>query len=311
MKAKGKRMSEDSAVLIGTKHDVETMIATEQLCEIIETVLFSAYLTDSIPVSVMLVGPSGAGKSKLVMQYQASIGCHVTTDITSMGLQELLARDHEQHIKFIIIPDFNIVLSHRQSTLQLTIGNLLSVTSEGTIRIDDGRAVKETKHGPIGIISAMTRDMYASIARKWTALGFNRRFIPINYDYSLQTRERIQLGIANGGVTMLQLLEKEIVPPSEVQVSIDPNFSTRLMMFSNELATNIGYIASHSKKNDKDFKPRAVFTGKQMEFSPHLVLRTLARAHALKNGRSEVSEADIVFCMKVISFTRFDQPVML
>lgn len=309
----------------------EAMIGMEPICEILETVFYSAHLQHSIPLSVMLIGPSGAGKSKAVMQYQHSVGCHVTTDVTSMGLQELLARDIKGEINFIIIPDFNLVLSHRHSTLQLTIGNLLSMTSEGTVRIDDGRAVKETKHGPIGIVSAMTREMYAGIGKKWVALGFNRRFLPINYDYGLKTREQVQYSISNGFTTMLHLVEKKILVPShKVEVEISSKDAARLMTFSNDLANNIGWVPINSHSNKKlrkplrdgrgvkrqaqapeEFAPRALFTGKQIEFSPHIVLRTLAKAHALREERTLVNEYDMDFIMRLIAFTRFDQPVML
>lgn len=306
-------------------HAGETMIGTEPLCEILETVLFSAHLTNAIPVSIMLIGPSGAGKSKLVMQYQHSAGCHVTTDVTSMGLQELLAKDVAGDIRFIIIPDFNLVLSHRHSTLQLTIGNLLSMTSEGTIRIDDGRANKETKHAPIGIVSAMTRDMYAGIGRKWTALGFNRRFLPINYDYGIRTREQVQMSISQGLTTMLHLAERKIlVPAHRTNVGIADNLALRISRYSDDLAINIGWVATRAgkkksssgpvdrtKADQGEFQPKAIFTGKQIEFSPHIVLRTLARAHALRANRHDVTEDDLEFLMKVIAFTRFDQPVPL
>lgn len=306
-------------------HAGEMMIGTEPLCEILETVFFSAHLTNAIPVSVMLIGPSGAGKSKLVMQYQHSVGCHVTTDVTSMGLQELLAKDTTGDIRFIIIPDFNLVLSHRHSTLQLTIGNLLSMTSEGTIRIDDGRANKETKHAPIGIVSAMTREMYAGIGKKWTALGFNRRFLPINYDYGIRTREQVQMSIASGLTTMLHLAEKKIlVPKQRAAIEIPENLSLRISNYSQDLANNIGWVATRSGRSkmsqsqrqrddseQTEFKPKATFMGKQIEFSPHIVLRTLARAHALRNGRGEVNGDDLEFLMKAIQFTRYDQPVQL
>jgi hypothetical protein len=290
----------------------ETMIGTEPLCEIVETAIYSGYLAEGIPISAMLVGPSGAGKSKVLMQYQNSIGCHVTTDVTSMGLQELLALDKQEKLRFIVIPDFNIVLSHRQSTLQLTIGNLLSMTSEGTIRIDDGRAVKEAKHGPVGILSAMTREIYAGMGKKWSALGFSRRFLPINYDYSLPTREKIQRGIANGLVTMLHLAERNITAPERnINVAISEEESNRIMSYSHDLATNIGWLPAKGRSREGQFKPKAIFVGKQIEFSPHIVLRTLARAHALRDGRREVNDSDLEFVMKVIAFTRFDQPVML
>jgi hypothetical protein len=304
----------ESSVLV----EGESMVSMEQLSEIIETALFSSQLIGNLPVSIMLIGPSGAGKSKAIMQYKTSDGCHITTDVTSMGLQELMAKDKEEEIRFIIIPDFNLVLSHRAATLQLTIANLLSLTSEGLIRIDDGRETKETKHKSIGIISAMTREMYAATGKKWSALGFNRRFLPINYDYSLITRQRIQQAISIGLVSLLQLPDRKIKNGGgQYSIEISKDKSDQLVDFSNQLAINIGYIPVRSRGNqhtahgDEAPKPKSYFIGKQMEFTPHIVLRTLARAHALRDDRREVNEDDILFCMKVIQFTRFDQPVML
>jgi hypothetical protein len=292
-----------------TPHQHESLIGMDLIQEIVETSICSAYLHRVVPISLILIGPSGAGKSKLIMQYQSSLGCHITTDVTSIGLQELLAKDHQQKIKFIIIPDFNLVLSHRHSTLQLTIANLLSITSDGTIRIDDGRQNKETKHDPVGIISAITRGMYATVGRKWVNLGFSRRFLPINYDYSLITRDKVQQSIASGITTMMQLAERKISPPQTTEVAISHSLSERLLAYSHELAGNIGWVAVPNRKDST--KPKAVNTGKQIEFSPHIILRTIARAHALKSGANEVTEEDVIFCIKLIQFTRFDQPVML
>jgi hypothetical protein len=292
------------------QHQQETLIGMDGIQEIIEAALYSVYLINAVPISLILIGPSGAGKSKVILQYQSSTGCHITTDVTSSGLQDILAKDIAGKIRYIIIPDFNLVLSHRHSTLQLTIANLLSMTSEGTIRIDDGRQNKETKHSPVGIISAVTRDIYATVGRKWVALGFARRFIPINYDYSLATRDKIQKSIAAGLTTMLQLAERKIHrPPEACNVEISEAYSQDLATYSHELANNIGWVAVPNKREPS--KPKAWHTGKQMEFSPHVILRTVARAHALKSGRMIVGEEDINFTLKLISFTRFDRPVEL
>ena len=288
----------------------ETLIGLGPLEEIIETAIFSAYLTEVIPLSLMLIGPSGIGKSKCIMQYRGNAGTHLTTDITSMGLQEIMAKDTEQQVRFIIIPDFNIVLSHRHATLQLTVANLLSITSEGSVRIDDGRQEKEVQHTPVGIISAMTREMYAMIGKKWVALGFSRRFLPLNYDYSLSTKEKINRAIADNLVTNLQLVLKNIkVPPRSANVNIDNESSQRIMNLSHELATNMGWTPIVNRKDVN--KPKAINLGKHMEFSPHITLRTLARAHALRSNRNVVLDEDVTFCMKVISYTRYDQPAQL
>lgn len=292
----------------------ETLIGMERIEEILETALYSAHITESIPISVFLIGPSGAGKSKLIMQYHCANGCHLTSDVTSMGLQELLASDHENKIRCIIIPDFNLVLSHRASTLQLTIANLLSVMSEGTIRVDDGRQHKETKHFPCGVITAMTRELYVTVARKWNVLGLNRRFLPIYYEYSLDTRQRIQDRIQAGTVTLRQLAAKELIITADYSPVSIGSSGMRIQSLSDELATNMGWIPASSRKK-RELHPdeqgegkKAYFTGKALEFSPHLALRSMARAHALRDGRNEVSEADTEFLIRLIGFTRFDRP---
>jgi hypothetical protein len=297
----------------------EALIGFEQITEILETALYSAYLKGTIPLSVIVIGPSGGGKSKAVMQYGGSNGCHLTNDITSSGLQEILERDYEGKIRTLVIPDFNVVLSHRASTLQLTIANLLSVTSEGTVRIDDGREKKETKHLPVGIITAMTRELYMHVARKWAILGFNRRFIPVFFEYSVRTRQRIQDSISSDFVSLLQLLPKEMHRPPYSDVSIPKDHAQKIQGLSDDLSNNIGWIPNlqrrpHRAKDatkdyDENKKPdKAVFIGKALEFTPHLALRSMARAHALKDGRQIVDAQDINFLMTMIEFTRYDQP---
>lgn len=297
----------------------EMLIGFESIMEILETALHSAYLHGTIPLSVILIGPSGGGKSKAVMQYAGSNGCHLTNDITSSGLQEILEKDYEGKVKTLVIPDFNVVLSHRASTLQLTIANLLSVTSEGTVRIDDGREKKETKHLPIGIITAMTRELYTHVARKWAILGFNRRFLPVYFDYSVKTRQRVQESIMAGTVSLLQLLPRMLERPTYADIPIPSDMAIKIQALSDDLSNNIGWIPNMQRRSPQHKKEtenhdgekkesKATFIGKQLEFTPHLALRSFAKAHALKDGRTMVSHTDIDFLMRLIEFTRFDQP---
>ena len=286
----------------------EMLIGFDAIMEIVETALYSAYIAGTIPLSVILIGPSGGGKSKVIMQYSGSTGCHLTNDITSSGLQQLLERDYEGKIRTLVIPDFNVVLSHRSSTLQLTIANLLSVTSEGTVRIDDGREKKETKHVPIGIITAMTRELYTHVAKKWAILGFNRRFLPIYFEYSMETRKRVQQSITAGSATLLQLAPRMMHANGVMRdVEVGTNYALEIQSLSDELSNNIGYIPMRMRQPSKD-KEKSFFIGKQLEFTPHLALRSMARAHALKSGRDNVTAEDITFITHLLDFTRFDRP---
>jgi hypothetical protein len=286
----------------------EKLIGLDILTEIVETAIFSAHLTDTIPISLILIGQSGSGKSKLIIAYNSTIGCHLTNDVTSMGLSDLMSADIAGKIRFLIVPDFNLVLSHRSSTTTLTVANLLSLLSEGTVRVDDGRIKKEVQHIPVGILTAMTRDLYSLYARKWAILGLNRRFIPIYYEYSLETRMKIQDSIAAGKTTLLQLNGKKLALPS-APTDVDlAEYVSQLKAASDELATNIGWIPAYHRIKPKN---SAAFSGKALEFSPHLALRSMARAHALREKRKEVTPTDVAFIMKLLQFTRYDRPGVL
>lgn len=303
-----------TAIATKRSNSNEALIGFEPLIEIIETTLYSAYLSDTIPQSSILIGPSGGGKSKGIIQYKDTNGCHLTSDVTSSGLLELLGNDHAGKINFLVIPDFNVVLSHKASTLQLTIANLLSATSEGTVRYDDGRQKKEAKHTPVGIVTAMTRELYEQVAKKWSVLGFQRRFLPLYFEYGLETRLKIQSSIARGTTTFLQLAARSIVAPEKLREIKANGVANEIQVLSDELATNMGWVpirSSSTSKRGGKFKPKSWNMGKQLEFSPHLTLRTLARSHALRRGAEEVGQDDIDFLLRVLRFTRYDRPGVL
>ena len=289
----------------------ERLIALDPIVKILETIIFSSYVLGSIPVSAFVVAPSGAGKSKTIIQYKGTNGCHLTNDVTSMGLQELLKNDNDGKLRTIIVPDFNLVLSHRTSTLQLTIANLLSVMSEGTVRIDDGRETKEVKHDPVGVITAMTFDMYKRQAIRWMALGLTRRFLPLYYDYGLSTRLKIQDSIAKGHTTALQLESKTLpVPRHEKEIHIPSHFAKAIQELSSELAFNLGKVPLPKPRDKNRARAGQKFAdvGKQLEFSPHVTLRTLAKASALKRDSWEIEQVDLDFLLEVMRYTRIDRP---
>lgn len=300
----------------GLEPKKELLIALEPITRILETTIHSSCLLGGIPVSAFVVAPSGSGKSKAIIQYKGTHGCHLTNDITSMGLQELLRIDHKNELRTIIIPDFNLVLSHKVSTLNLTIANLLSVMAEGTVRIDDGRQTKETRHDPVSVVTAMTFDMYKIQSHRWAALGLTRRFLPLYYEYSLATRRKIQDSISNGHTTALQLQAKNLrLPREKKEIYITENFANEIKDLSKELADNLALVPLPSKyksrkKADVEDNGKVKFAplAKQLEFSPHITLRSLAKANALKHERWEVEREDIDFLVEVMGYTRIDRP---
>lgn len=290
------------------------LVSMEPIEKLIEAVLYTGILKETVPLSVILVGPPGCGKSKVLIQYE-SVTCHGTTDLTTSGLIEILQRDHANTIRHIVIPDFNIVVSHKSGTSDLTIATLLGVMSEGTARIDDGRSQKEVKHAPLGVITAMTRDVYQDHAKKFLKLGIGRRFSPVFFNYSFKTREMVQNKIANGDVTLQQLLKKKLEFPKPetwpLSVKITDKQSVRLKEYSLEMAHNLSFQPRWERQSDSSWVIKPQQCEKPIEFTPHMVLRTLAQGRALSQKRTFVHDEDIDFVRDYLPFCNFASPVQL
>jgi len=71
----------------------------------------------------------------------------------------------------------NPTLSRRPATVVATVANLLTLTMDGTCRVDDGREEKVAKHNPNWFMSGITPDIYNKQAKKWLSLGLRRRII--------------------------------------------------------------------------------------------------------------------------------------
>jgi hypothetical protein len=275
--------------------------------EACESILRTSQLLNNRPVSALLVGPSGGGKSQTIMRFKAP-WIHHTNDITTQGLAHILSTDKQEKLRSIILPDFNIPLSHKSSVVTLTVSNLLSLMSEGTCRIDDGRQEKEIKHSPMSIISAVTPPMYQSHYKKWFNLGFIRRFLILHYNYKLETKREGTENIKNQKITAKALpdimLDKSKVP-AKFDVLLKPQEADEIMNLCYHLARYQGMTISRAYKTGEtkfDCKEPA------LEFAPHLILQAVAKGNALRMKRRKVNAEDIEFLVKLLGFTDPSQP---
>ena len=285
------------------------LIGTKALEDIVETAIFTGHLADTVPVSIMLIGPSGAGKSKMILKFEGKM-LHRSDDITSSGLQDIVTEDEKtQAVTHIMLPDFNAPLSHKPSTTGLLIANLLTMMSDGTARIDDGRETKVLVHNPIGIITAVTPDMYSKNEYKWKMLGFKRRFLPIFYDYTTETVRRVQKMISKGKVTSGQLTKKVIEFKGEKRrIYLNSHEANELHLLSATLSEHLA-IHGIAKRNEQKSIVREIVPGKPLlPYSPHLLLQAMAKGNALKYKRIRVNGTDIKFCIDLLEFCRYGEP---
>lgn len=295
------------------------LVGVDRLQAILETTFYTACLSNTVPISVIMVGPPGSGKSKLILQYQAP-SIHVTNDVTSQGLAELVSDDKDSVVRHVVIPDFNIVVSHKASTSNLTVASLLTLMSEGVLRIDDGRRKKEMLHAPIGVVTAMTREIYEEHATRFRKLGIGRRFVPVFFGYSPKTREQVQDSIRDGGTTLCQLAPHAIkLPPRDkwpFEIVTNGTSAERLRNLSRDMADALSFHPQWEKILDAKSRNTSwqivPFRGAPpIEFTPHMVLRAMAQAHALRDKRHEVNDADVDFCMDFVQFMNYSLPVLL
>lgn len=268
----------------------------EPIAEIIETCILSAFIPENSPISIILVGPSGSAKSKLIKRYGDEF-IHQSDSVSQAGLMEMVQNDQKGSKRVIMIPDLNPTLSRKPSTANSAVANLLTITNDGTVRIDDGRANKECKHAPMCLITACTPEIYDRHAKHWFALGLRRRIIPIFYSYSTETENNLQRLVRENKIQTAMLPPVSLVRKIGIAANINGEYSIELQNLSTQFANNLGKISYFSDAILKwDVR-------KIIPISPHATIRNLCRAHAMWRGSRTISKEDIRFVSSFIDFS--------
>lgn len=278
----------------------------EIIQEILETALYTANIREAVPISLLLVGESGVAKSKMLMRLTGK-SIHLTDSFTSNGLFDIVAADKENAVKFIVTPDLNPTMSRKSSTVQATVANLLSITADGTCRVDDGREQKVAEHSPMGFLTACTPDVYHRQAKRWFALGLRRRIIAVFYTYTNETQNALLALVRQDKINATNF-KPFVFSTNGVNLAcpvISNDNKMKLESHAKDFAVNLGRLSFM----DGDIKKWVV--ANVMPISPLVTLNTLARAHALRDGRAEVNAKDMSFIEKFIGFTNPQEPRQL
>lgn len=275
------------------------------LQQMLKTVVYTASVKDAIPVSVILVAPSGTAKSKLLKSFLGD-GLHQTDSFSSQGLFELVAQDPTNKLRWIVTADMNPTLSRRQSTVEATVANLLTLLMDGTCRVDDGRSVKQMKHNPIGLISACTPDIFAKQTKKWFALGLRRRIIPLFYEYSNETIRELLSKVREDKISGADFPTVRFSISHKHNPAMSHNIALQIEALGINMSTNMGL----TRATDSEGKVRW-FAKQIIPISPVVVLRTIAKANAIKMDRGQVSNEDVEFTARFVDFTNQSKPMVL
>jgi hypothetical protein len=272
------------------------------IVDLIVTTLYTAVVTDAVPVSLLLVADSGTAKSKLLKSVKGPC-LHHTDSFSSQGLFQLMQNDRDGLLRWIITVDLNPTLSRPSRTVNATVANLLTLTMDGTCRIDDGREEKILEHRPIGFLSAVTPEMYQKQVKKFFQLGLTRRIVPVFYEYSVETIEKLKAIVRDGQITGEDFPLQKINLTKEHKPAISTTRGMQIDVLAQQFSTNLGL----TRMKDSDQKLRW-YLRKIIPISPTVTLRTLAQAYAIRHGRGQVDEPEIEFLTKFIGFTNPSSP---
>lgn len=283
----------------------------EPLEEIIETILFTSCIREENPVSVIIVGPSGIGKSAALSRYDSKAILH-TDSISSKGLYDIANSDKEKLLRFLIIPDMNPTLSRRPTTVQSALASLLSFTSDGTVRIDDGRETKECLHDPVGIVTAATDDIYGQQARQWFILGLRRRIIPIFFKYTRETMSKLQALVREEKIHSTFPPKRVIGLERKAKPNIPKEMAFQIEGLSLQFAALLGKHKPRTNGNSKltydQSSPKLWYIRDVAPISPQITLSTMVRAHAYKNKRGTANKEDYEFLCRFLDFCDPERP---
>ena len=285
------------------------LVGVDMIEEIIETVLTTSRIKESKPVSVILVGPSGCGKSEVIMEFCKAKTAYYSNDLTTMEAMLVLQADKENKIRHFVLPDLNPTLSHKPTVTGLFLSKLLTLQSEGILVMRDGRRTVEVKHDPIGLVTACTPEMYEQWHRKFRMLGLLRRNAPIFYTLSEKNVNVAQKQKREG--TIHTGTPRNAEPQTRKQIKIPALIARLIEVQSQIFASNltIGPIWQITSTGERVCKPGSY--GYLLPLGPHDFLRTVAKAHALKNNRDQVNEKDYDFLATFVSFTKYGTTVQV
>lgn len=281
------------------------LVGMADVTEIIETVIYTAYVRAKGTCSVMLVSPSGGGKSQSMLQFRNFPSVYIHNDLTTMRMADILERDREGKIRHFMLPDLNPTLSHKPAVVSLFLAALLSLQSEGMFDAGEGTRVHQVQHAPVGMITGCTPEMYTAYHRKLRILGLIRRNSPIFYTLGKNTVDKAQ---AEKKVN-IEHVGEPIKPPKGLKPDRDvtiPREHAEILEVLSVLFTehlSVGPVW-HVLPDGR----RAVEPGKcevMLPLAPHDFLRLLAKGHALRGRREIVNSDDVAFVRRFVGMTKF------
>jgi hypothetical protein len=262
-----------------------SLIALKPIENLVSLALWSAYLANERPLSILIVSKIESGKTELLSQFRGNRGVQYLTDCTAFGLaKSVLPSILEGKINHIIIPDLLIPLSHSRDTSNNLIALLNALIEEGVINIQTffHRAPPYKYPVRCGIITAIAKEEFEERKDYWGKLGFVSRCLTITYSHSWETQHKVREFLAE------DLKEHEPIiwqfPEAKQEITIPEIIKEQLIEW---IETSPAVRKSYA-------------------YRLQIHLQRLMKARALANRREVVSEEDYERVMSYSKYINFN-----
>ncbi len=239
---------------------------------IIELVIWSAFIKNADPLSLIISAPVGSGKTELLKQYRKCRGVKYLSEVTAYGIKskylDAIARGI---IRILMIGDLLNPLSKQKKTRDDFVACMNNITEEGIGAISTYAIHRDgKKFVKCGIITTIAKPDFMRKSRRWYDMGFLSRAIPLTYGYSASTKVKIYEHIAKADDIRNTSIKEMWLPKVPIRVKQDTKLNVKIIELAMELE-----------------KWEEVYGFRRQE-----QLQTLMMANALKNSRTKVIQED-------------------
>jgi hypothetical protein len=242
------------------------IVELDALEEAVIAVLFSAYVKDEKPLSLLIVAKPESAKTAVLKKYRDNKGIVYLTECTAYGLtRDILPKIVTSEVKHIMIADLITPLSKSTKTRQGLIAFLNNLIEEGVAKMTTYATVWE-KEVKCGLITAITEDALKDGRHDWAKMGFLSRMFIFSYSYPISIVHRI--------FNSLMEDKSAVGEPVKLQFPIQP--------------VDVGLPEDIAK----DLIPISARIGESMQlygFRFFLNAKTLLKSLALAKGKSTVT----------------------
>jgi len=290
---------------------LDDLYKTKQIVKLIKYSIISAQIKEeppTAPLSPWLIAPTEHNKTRILLKFLKALHTSTIENLSNKPLNELIKeQDKKQTVYHLIVLDLERALANRYGVVQPVFGTLLNLLDEGVQMSLYYGQIYHLKHRiRMGIITALTPEIFKQHFGTWNKTGHLTRILPISWKYSDSTRNDINRYIRQELPKIVDETTAHIERRGKQTVTINnSDVACGIQLLSEQLTERLRkfYVTRQTKYG----KYKVYFTIEG--FRLHKMLRLLAKAIAYDKDRNDVNYEDFAELKELSDFIRLpDNP---